>query len=243
MMAAYGRTHQGLVRTDNQDHFLARPLDRGVWLVAVADGMGGAPGGREASQRALEWVDRAMDGQARSVVELEQIVKRVNHDLNAWPRHEPRLLGMGTTLTLAQVSGTEIAVVHVGDSRGYRVRGGRLERLTRDHAVAAELLASGHITEAEAATHPQRHVLTRALGPWNSVRLDLLVVPRLPQDRLLVCTDGLHGVLGEEEIEGILRRTRGMEAVERLIAEALSHGGPDNVTVVLVEEDGDADGR
>jgi serine/threonine protein phosphatase PrpC len=243
MMTAYGRTHQGLVRPDNQDHFLARQLDRGAWLVAVADGMGGAPGGREASQRALELVDGAIDGRTRTMVELEQIIARVNRVLNAWPRREPRLLGMGTTLTLAQVSLGEIALVHVGDSRGYRFRAGRLERLTRDHAVAAELLAAGHITEAEAATHPQRHVLTRVLGPWDNVRLDLLMVPRLPGDRLLVCTDGLHGVLREEEIQGILRVTHGMEAVERLIDEALTRGGPDNVTVVLVEEDGNADGR
>lgn len=239
---AYAKTHQGLVRSDNQDAFLVRSFPDGI-LAAVADGMGGAPGGREASQHTIEVLDQAVSKRAKSIVELERLVKRANRELYAWARSEPRLIGMGTTLTLVQVHGSELAVVHVGDSRAYILRDGKLERLTRDHAVAAELQASGLLTEAEAATHPQRHVVTRVLGPGSSVRLDVVLVPRQAGERILLCSDGLYDVLDDTAIQEILSTHRGAEAVDRLVEGALSAGGPDNVTVILVEEDEASDGR
>lgn len=239
---AYARSHQGLVRSDNQDAFLVRSFPDGV-LAVVADGMGGAPGGREASQHAIQVLDRAVTQHPQSVVELERIVKRANRELYAWARSEPRLLGMGTTLTLVQVHGEEVAVVHVGDSRAYMLREGHLERLTRDHAVAAELQASGLLTEAEALMHPQRHVVTRVLGPGSTVRLDLIVVPRHPGERILLCSDGLYDVLNDTAIAEILSTHRGDDAVDELVERALQAGGPDNVTVILVEEDEASDGR
>lgn len=240
-LKAFARTHQGLVRGDNQDAYLVRAFPDGL-LAAVADGMGGAPGGREASHHAIEVLERAVRQEPRSIVELERIVKRANRELYAWAHAEPRLYGMGTTLTLVQVHGQEVAVVHVGDSRAYRLREGRLDRLTKDHAVAAELLASGLLTEAEAQHHPQRHVVTRVLGPGSSVRLDVLVVAWRPGERLLLCSDGLYDVLDDAAIAEILSTHRGEDAVEHLIEESLRAGGPDNVTVVLVEEEA-SDGR
>ncbi len=241
VLKAFAKTHQGLVRADNQDAYLVRAFPDGL-LAAVADGMGGAPGGREASHHAIEVLDRAVSEQPRSIVDLERIVKRANRELYAWAHAEPRLFGMGTTLTVVQVHGEEVSVVHVGDSRAYRLRDGRLDRLTQDHAVAAELLASGLLTEAEALRHPQRHVVTRVLGPGSSVRLDVLVVTWRPGERIMLCSDGLYDVLDDTTIAEILSTHRGEEAVDRLVEESLRAWGPDNVTVILVEEEA-SDGR
>lgn len=243
MLTAYARSHQGLVRSENQDGYVVEPLPDGAWLLAVADGMGGLPGGAVASRRVLEVIRRLGGGRRHGAAELEQAVKAANRELFREARQRPNLKGMGTTVTVAQVAGTELIVAHVGDSRAYRLRGGRLERLTQDHSVAGELEAAGEISRDEAAVHPQRHVLTRAVGPWHTVRVDLLVVPWHRADRLLLCTDGLTGSVPEAEILGILERTRGEAAVDALVAAALARGGPDNVTVVLAEDDGEAGGH
>lgn len=243
VLTAYARSHQGLVRSENQDGYVVEPLPDGAWLLAVADGMGGLPGGAVASRRVLDVVRRLAGGRRHGAAELEQAVKAANRDLFREGRQRPDLRGMGTTVTVAQVAGTELIVAHVGDSRAYRLRGGRLERLTQDHSVAAELEAAGEISRDEAAVHPQRHVLTRAVGPWHTVRVDLLVVPWHRADRLLLCTDGLTGVVSDAEILAILAQARGEGAVAALVDAALARGGPDNVTVVLAEDDEEAGGH
>jgi len=234
---AYGRTHQGLVRQENQDHFLLLPLDPMGWLVAVADGMGGYPGGGDASARALEIIGEQLGGRPHSVVELEQAVKACNQDLFEWAQRERRLTGMGTTLTVVQVVPGQLQLAHVGDSRAYRLRAGFLDRLTQDHSVAAELQQAGQISLAEVAQHPQRHVLTRVVGPWVTVRVDLLAVPWHAADRLLVCTDGLFGLVSDEELAQAWHAQSGESLLDHLVAVALARGGSDNVTAVLVEED------
>jgi serine/threonine protein phosphatase PrpC len=237
VIRAYAETHPGLVRPDNQDYYLAMPLkeDEG-WLVAVADGIGGAPGGAGASRRVVEILAEAAVA-THTVSSLEAAIKRANQELFHFGREHERLAGMGTTITVAQVRPGELLLAHVGDSRAYRLRAGRLERLTRDHAVAAELEAAGQITAQEALVHPQRHVLTRAVGPWRTVRVDLLGVAWHRRDRLLLCTDGLYGLVHEAEIAEILHNKRGDDAVHALLGAALERGGTDNVTVVLVEDD------
>ncbi|MDA8199569.1 MAG: protein phosphatase 2C domain-containing protein [Thermaerobacter sp.] len=234
---AYGRTHRGLVRHENQDHFLVLPLKPAGWLVAVADGMGGYPGGGGASSRALEIVADRLSGRPHSVVELEQTVKACNQDLFEWAQRERRLMGMGTTLTLAQIVPGQLQLAHVGDSRAYRLRAGIVDRLTQDHSVAAELQQAGQISVAEAAQHPQRHVLTRVVGPWLQVRVDLLAVPWHAADRLLVCSDGLSGLLSDEELGAVWQLGHGETLLDHLVTSALERGGNDNVTAVLVEED------
>jgi serine/threonine protein phosphatase PrpC len=243
VIRAYAASHQGLVRAENQDGYLVQPLrGREGWLVAVADGIGGAPDGAGASRHMIRVL--AQDPTPyHSVASLEAVVKRANQEIFRWGHEQDRLAGMGTTVTIAQVMPGELLVAHVGDSRCYRLRAGHLERLTRDHAVAAELEAAGQISAAEARVHPQRHMLTRAVGPWSSVRVDLLGVPWHPADRLLLCTDGLFGLVTDEEIARILLAHEGDEAVEALVATALRHGGTDNVTVVLVEDDGSGRGH
>jgi serine/threonine protein phosphatase PrpC len=245
VIRAYGGSHQGLMRKENQDDYLvARLRDGAGWLVAVADGIGGAPGGAGASRHVIQ-VLREDPTRRHTVASLEAAIKRANKELFRWAREQERLTGMGTTVTVAQVIPGELLVAHVGDSRAYRLRAGMLERLTRDHAVAAELEAAGQISPAEALVHPQRHMLTRAVGPWSTVRVDLLGLPWHPADRLLLCTDGLFGVVSDQDMTAILTRYRGAAAVEALIQAALAGGGQDDVTVVLVEDDGAgrADGR
>ncbi len=234
---AYGRTHRGLVRHENQDHFLVLPLKPAGWLVAVADGMGGYPGGGGASSRALEIVAERLSGRPHSVLELEQAVKACNQDLFEWAQRERRLTGMGTTLTVAQIVPGQLQLAHVGDSRAYRLRAGQVDRLTQDHSVAAELQQAGQISVAEAAHHPQRHVLTRVVGPWLQVRVDLLAVPWHAADRLLVCSDGLSGLVDDDELQEQWQQRHGEDLLEHLVAWVLERGGADNVTAVLVEED------
>jgi serine/threonine protein phosphatase PrpC len=176
--------------------------------------------------------------QRHTVASLEALVKRANAELYRWAAQERRLTGMGTTVTVAQVMTGELLLAHVGDSRAYRFRAGQLDRLTRDHAVAAELEAAGEITSDEAAVHPLRHVITRSVGPFESVRVDLLGIAWHAADRLLLCSDGLYDVVSNEEMTNILHEYRGDAAVEALIAAALREGAPDNVTAVLAEDDG-----
>lgn len=146
-------------------------------------------------------------------------------------------MGMGTTLTLAQIVPGQLQLAHVGDSRAYRLRAGIVDRLTQDHSVAAELQQAGQISVAEAAQHPQRHVLTRVVGPWLQVRVDLLAVPWHAADRLLVCSDGLSGLLSDEELGAVWQLGHGETLLDHLVTSALERGGNDNVTAVLVEED------
>jgi serine/threonine protein phosphatase PrpC len=234
---AYGRTHRGLVRQENQDRFLLMPLAPAGWLVAVADGMAGYPGGGVASARALDIVADRLGGEPHTVLDLEEAVKACNQDLFQWAQRDQRLAGMGTTLTVAQIVPGQLQLAHVGDSRAYRLRGGTVERLTRDHSMAGELQQAGQISVAEARSHPQRHVLTRVVGPWLSVRVDLLALPWHAADRLLVCTDGLSGLVADEELAEHWHALTGEPLLDRLLALALDRGGSDNVTAVLVEED------
>jgi serine/threonine protein phosphatase PrpC len=236
-------------RPDNQDHFLVQALPEGNgWLLAVADGIGGAPQGARASRTLVEWLAAHVDGMYNAA-QLEEALQTVNETLHHAGREDRRLYGMGTTVTVAQVRGGELLVAHAGDSRAYRLRGGRLERLTHDHAVAAELYEAGKITAADAATHPLRRVLTRAIGPWSAVRVDLVGSAWETGDRLLLCTDGLCGVLPDDVLASVWGASRGPAAADALIAAAVRAGTTDDVTVVLAEDDeapvgeGGADGR
>lgn len=209
----------------------------GGWLVAVADGMGGHPGGADASRVALDVIHATLHTQPHPVAELERAVKAANQAVFQGGRKNQRLMGMGTTLTLCQITPGEMLMAHVGDSRAYRFRAGSLERLTHDHSVAAELQEAGQLTLEEAELHPQRHVLTRVVGPSYNVRVDLLGIAWHPADRLLLCTDGLSGLLSDEEVAATLQEHRGQDATDQLVEAALARGGYDNITVVLVEED------
>lgn len=229
-LAAGFATHRGLVRQTNEDSFLVRK-----GLYAVCDGMGGARGGEVASQMACERLRALVPGSADKE-ELRQAIVDADLAIAARSVEEPYLLGMGTTLTSVLLREGVMIVGHVGDSRAYLMHQGVLRQVTDDHSWVGEMVRRGELTPAEAAVHPHRSVITRALGTEGEVEPDLLEIPVEPGDRVLLCSDGLSGMVPDEEIQELLGRPDHVQALaEALVEAALAHGGEDNVTVVLLE--------
>ncbi len=234
-MRTFGRSDQGLVRSENQDDFLIRQVERGGYLLAVADGIGGGPAGRQASHIALNTVDDAVGLQVKDVSRLLSAVSLANRRIYTMGQDDGELEGMGTTVTAAVLFPDRLLLTHVGDSRAYRIAADRIIRLTMDHSVAGEMERAGTITPEEAATHPKRHVLTRALGPFDKIRVDVADMPWHPGESLLLCTDGLTSVVQDDEILRAAMRYAGEQLIDYLISLTLSRGGPDNVTVVVAD--------
>jgi protein phosphatase len=224
------RTDIGRVRDSNQDAVVSSEH-----LAAVADGMGGHPGGEVASAVAAALVQTAFTG--RSVDELAAAVRAANRAI--WDRAaaSPELEGMGTTICAAGLTGDgSLAVVNVGDSRAYVFRNDSLTQLTHDHSVTAELVRRGELSEQEVGDHPYHGVLTRALGVGPDVELDSATYPTEEGDRLLLCTDGLFNEVPNDEIGSLIAATVDIQAtVDALVELALSRGGRDNVAVVVAE--------
>ena len=231
-------TDIGRVRERNEDSLLVDPP-----LYVVADGMGGHRGGQVASQVALE----AMEGLAtEGPGSLADHVRRANSAV--WDRsvEDERLSGMGTTLTAARIDGGSALIAHVGDSRAYLLRDGSLQQLTTDHTLVARMVKSGEITEAEAEVHPHKNVLTRALGTDEQVEVDEDSIALVDGDRLVLCSDGLTGMVTEDQIQAILENSeQPQQAADRLVKAANRAGGIDNITVVVLDavgEEGDPGG-
>jgi protein phosphatase len=230
---SFGVTDTGRRRRQNEDAYVCEPP-----LFAIADGMGGAQAGELASRvaaAAIEELAAHADGR-RDVV---AIVREANARVFARALQDPSVAGMGTTATVAYVdeeAGT-IAFAHVGDSRAYRYREGVLEQLTSDHSLVGELVRSGRLTEDEAAVHPHRSVITRALGTEPEVEIDTMTVDVVPGDLLLLCSDGLSAMVRDDGIARVLEHAAGdpRVAAEALVRAANDAGGDDNVTVVLFE--------
>lgn len=229
-------SHVGMVRSNNQDSGYA-----GSRLFLVADGMGGHAGGDVASAevtKSVANIDGHTTGDAEAQAsELAASVLAANKKLRHMVADRPELSGMGTTFTGLITVGNELAVAHIGDSRLYRLRDGKLKQITADHTFVQRLVDSGRITEEEAKTHPRRSVLMRVLGDVDaSPELDTNVVETKPGDVWLLCSDGLCGYVDDPDTERILTKRASLQgAVDGLIDKALSHGAPDNVTVVLLE--------
>ena len=234
-LRAGGASDVGMVRSSNQDQLLVADA-----LFAVADGMGGHAAGEVASLTAIEALRAAFDGNP-TADGLAQAVRQANRAV--WDRaHEQRALrGMGTTLTaVALVAGESedevLAVVNVGDSRAYLLRDGHLDQLTDDHSVPAELRRAGRLSPSEAARHPQRNVLTRALGVDPDVEVDCFRVAPYRGDRLVLASDGLSNEVADDEIAHVLRTEPEPEAAAgELVRLAREGGGSDNITVVVVD--------
>ena len=229
-LSTVSRTDIGRVRNDNED--VVANSDR---LVAVADGIGGHPGGEVASAIAIALMQAAFTG--RSLDELEAAVRAANRAV--WDRacESSELEGMGTTIcAVGLIEDGRLAVVNVGDSRAYMLRDGTMMQLTHDHSVTAEAVRRGELTEREARDHPHRGVLTRALGVAPEVELDSTAQTPVQGDRLLVCTDGLFTEVPSEEIASLMTASEDIEtAADALVELALSRGGHDNVSVVVAE--------
>src|SRR5688500_14753882 len=222
------RTDTGRSRTANEDSYFARAP-----LFAVADGMGGAQAGEVASRMAAEAFEPAERRGEPAEAFLRSIAEGANRQIHSLAQHEAARSGMGTTLTSALVEGDEIAIGHVGDSRAYRLRDGELTLLTADHSLVEELRRQGRLTDAQAEDHPQRSIITRALGPEPDVEVDTMTFSARPDDVYLICSDGLTTMLKEERVREILLDSASLdEATDRLVSEANEAGGRDNITVV-----------
>ncbi len=239
-----GRSEIGLVRAMNQDAFATLdPL--GLW--AVADGMGGHVGGEIAAQTAIASItvqaqlsaDTLRQGQTAPPTFLADAIMQAHHAIGGRVQLEPKLRGMGTTIVLLYIETTEVLtahLAHLGDSRAYRFRSGSLTQLTRDHTLIEKYLERGILTPKTARTHPERHVLTQALGMSELVSPTISSYPLDPGDLLLLCSDGLTKMLEDNDIQDIFMAGKSdpIQICDRLISEALDRGGTDNVTVVVI---------
>jgi len=232
------RTDTGRQRNANEDSlFVEAPL------FVVADGMGGAQAGEVASRAAAESFAQNLPAAPPERL-LEETITGANRTIHELARKDPSLAGMGTTTTAALVDldSEEVAIGHVGDSRAYRLRGGKFEQLTRDHSLVEEMRRKGQLTDAQAEDHPQRSIITRALGPEPEVEVDLQTVPAQAGDVFLICSDGLTTMLDDAKIAHILSRATSLQsAVRALVDEANRAGGRDNITVVLFRLEGGDD--
>jgi protein phosphatase len=225
-------THPGLVRDSNEDSVYPESdgTGEGPILVAVADGMGGHAAGEVASRLAIETVTTSETAVADRVAQANEMV------MDAAEQRSDQF-GMGTTLTAGEFGPTgELAVGHVGDSRLYLFRGSTLLQVTKDHSLVAEYLASGAISAEEALNHPQRNVITRALGIARGVDVDAHTVNLRPGDRVLICSDGLTNMVPDDAIATILFEQSAAQAAGWALIEAANRaGGEDNITVAIVD--------
>ncbi len=232
------RTDTGRQRRGNEDSAFARAP-----LFVIADGMGGAQAGEVASRIAVEAFQGELPDQGSPEQRLAGVAQAANRRIYESAREEHERAGMGTTLTAVYVDDSTLAIAHVGDSRAYLFRDGKLELLTQDHTLVGELVRQGKLTEEQAAEHPQRSVITRALGIDPEVEVDTWTYAARAGDVVLLCSDGLTSMISEEQIAAVLASESDLDAAaKRLVNEANEAGGRDNITVILftLEEVGGA---
>jgi serine/threonine protein phosphatase PrpC len=241
---AAGLTDVGCHRENNEDNYAYwEPQDDAAFqrlgrLAVVADGMGGAEGGQYASKIAVGAVCEIYssspepDAQQRMLASFHE----ANHRVQQEARAKPMLHGMGTTLTACALLGNNLYFAHIGDSRLFLVRDGNARQLSRDHSLVARLIESGTIRPEEAETHPQKHVLTAAIGVAEDLQPDMPSAPieLRPSDVLILCTDGLWGQMTSAEIAGIASKSAPKDACKSLVQLAKQRGGPDNITVQVL---------
>ena len=231
-------THPGRKRRHNEDSYVHQPP-----LFAIADGMGGAKAGEVASGLAVEALHLRPDLSGDDEAYVVDLIQEANRRVYTRASEDSEASGMGTTMTVALVDAANDRVTfgHVGDSRAYRIRDDELEQLTDDHSLVGELIRSGKLTREEAEVHPQRSVITRALGTDPDVDVDTFAVDTQPGDIFLLCSDGLSGMVSDKTILSIVRDNRRdlQAAAKALIAAANRGGGDDNITVVVFAVDGE----
>jgi PPM family protein phosphatase len=222
------KTDTGRQRHANEDSYFARAP-----VFAVADGMGGAQAGEVASRIAARAFEQHPLGDSPPEGQLEEIAQDANREIHELAQQDSSRAGMGTTLTAAMFRDDEVALGHVGDSRAYVLRDGELKRLTKDHSLVEELRRQGRLTEEQAEEHPQRSIITRALGPEPQVNVDTMTFPARDGDVFLLCSDGLTTMVSDEEIRETLVNSKSLRsAVSRLVDAANRGGGRDNITAV-----------
>lgn len=232
-----GASHVGMVRKDNQDDFAYHILSDEAAFAVVCDGMGGPGGGRLASKMATDGISQfvreawnpEMDGEDLRDL-LIRACENANAEIYRRSRREPELEGMGTTVVVAFFMSGAAHILHVGDSRAYLIRGGEIRQITNDHSIVQQLVDSGEISPEDARVHPQKNIITRAVGVDGFLTCDYDTVLLEESDTLLLCTDGLTNMVPDATIASIITKNK---KPDKLIRAALEAGGNDNVTVVL----------
>ena len=226
------RTDVGRLRKNNQDTVIL-----GNGMAGVADGMGGHNGGEIASAGLRDGLLRETKDVLPSREALEEAVRNVNLALWEQQEKDSTLSGMGTTLTLLWPDEKNMIIGQVGDSRAYLIRNGEMKQVTDDHSLVADMVRKGVLTEEQAACHPMRNYITRAVGTEETIETDIFILPRQTGDLWLVCSDGLHGLVDRADMLRIALKDDLEEAAESLLQAALENGGRDNISLVLLRDD------
>lgn len=244
----YAKTDIGKVRPKNQDvcRIIIPSSQASSYynqILAVADGMGGHKSGEVASNNTVRLLEQHLSEQSTEnlsevdnpeTLPLKQAIIKANSEVHKQAL-SPEYQGMGTTLVVSAINSNQATIANIGDSRCYLYRDGRLESVTKDHSVVRFMIESGSITEEESKTHPQRNVITRAIGLDENVEIDMFHVTLFPDDILLLCTDGLHGYVDPCKIANILGSNNPEEATDLLVSAALDEGGHDNIAVIVAK--------
>ncbi|MBQ8894205.1 MAG: Stp1/IreP family PP2C-type Ser/Thr phosphatase [Clostridia bacterium] len=237
-MKIIGNSDVGSVRQQNQDAYLIYQPEPDVGLAVVCDGMGGARGGLQASSLAIQTVRAYFE--VHSLAEdqkkaFSEIVQLANRNVYNEAYENAELSGMGTTLVAAWVHKDQVCFANVGDSRGYHITNGNIRQITKDHSAVQELVDSGHLTERQAKIHPNKNIITRAIGVEDEVEHDFFSLTALPGDIIILCSDGLTNHVDENEIHFEVSGGNFEDLPKRLIDLANSRGGTDNITVVAIQ--------
>jgi serine/threonine protein phosphatase PrpC len=246
-VSAWGCTNVGLKRDNNEDNYI---IDSNLQLYIIADGMGGHAGGAIASRMAIELVretiskmyhepsifnPQAAKRESSDILQLlKEAIRSASCGIYEFSNQRLDLAGMGTTLTMILVYGGRGYIAHVGDSRLYRLRNNAFEQLTEDHSLVQEQVRAGFLTREEAHSSRFRNIITRSVGFESQVNADAFSLPLSSEDVFLLCSDGLSGMIDDEEIANVLRHGKLSDATERLVALANHHGGDDNITLILL---------
>lgn len=242
-MRIVAKTDKGNVRDSNQDAYAVGEFsDEVVWSV-VCDGMGGAAGGNIASALAVKVIsdkinasyrDNMSDASVKNM--LDSALTAANIEVYDFAEAQPDLRGMGTTVVCAIVRDNQAYIAHAGDSRAYIINSGNIEQITTDHSMVQDLLSRGKITAQEAENHPNKNIITRAVGVDKSIKIDFAQIDMQDDDTLLLCTDGLSNYVSNDEILELMSDGKHYAFADRLVQKANSNGGGDNITVVIVSK-------
>ncbi len=242
-MKIIAKTDTGKVRSSNQDSYAAGEFRDGVAWAVVCDGMGGNAGGNIASAAAVRAISEGLTSGYRENMTPSSIrnlmvttISNANYHIYDMAQEDPDLKGMGTTVVAALVGNGTAYIAHAGDSRAYIVSPDSIRQVTTDHSVVQKMVESGEITEAQALRHPNRNLITRALGVEEELRVDYSEEDFHPADVLFICTDGLTNFVTDNEIQTIVSESKENDIALSLVDLANAHGGGDNITVVAISE-------
>ncbi len=232
-------TDIGMMRNENQDAVWSTIQNDTFGLAVVCDGMGGAKGGRQASAITIDTIKKLMDAQTLPINNVhlffEQMVEACNLQVYQAAVEQSDLNGMGTTLVVALVDENKVYFANVGDSRGYHVTNGNISQVTKDHSAVQELVDSGHLTERQAKKHPNKNIITRAIGIEETITFDYYEIETSPGDLIILCSDGLTNYLDENEIQFEAFGGDFETLPQRMIDLANNRGGSDNITVAAIQ--------